>query len=189
MANAQDLIISRLEEGVDPKWGLSDLGRQQADAAGEALLAQLELPGRFDPALFIVYCSPFSRCLETAHRAASHLDIHLHDSRIVEAPQLRERFFGVHDLTSSSNYPKVWADDVKSTAIRPPGGGESVEDVAERLGKFIDDIEAQHAGYVVLLVSHGDALSILAAQMLGTDMSQHREHGLDNCEIMRIPKK
>lgn len=172
---------------MDPKWGLSDLGRQQADTAGETLIAHLL--GNFDPARFLVYTSPFSRCIETAARTASHLDVHFHDPRMIQAPELRERFFGTHELTSTSNYHLVWDDDATGTHTKPPGDGESVDEVAVRLKQFIEGIESRHAGHDVLLVSHGDALSILAALMLGKDLGKHREFGLDNCGIMRVPQK
>jgi broad specificity phosphatase PhoE len=35
-------------------------------------------------------------------------------------------------------------------------------------------------------VSHGDALSILAAALLGTPLGEHRRHGLPNCGTLRI---
>lgn len=184
LANAEEIIVSRLEEGKDPKWGLSATGHRQAEAAGEALLAQL---GTFDPSTFLCFTSPFSRCLETAARAASHLDVHLHDPRFAQAEELRERFFGAHELTSTSNYELVWADDAKGTHIKPPGDGESVDEVAGRLRAFILEVESKNKGHNVLLVSHGDALSILAAVILGTDLAQHREHGMPNCGILRIP--
>lgn len=70
---------------------------------------------------------------------------------------------------------------------RPPGeGGESVDDVAARTLSLLEQLEAQHAGQHFVLVSHGDALSILAAAALGTPLGQHRQHGLPNCGIMRI---
>ena len=174
-----------MNEGCDPKWGLSDLGRQQADAAGESLVTALN--GTFDPDRFLIYTSPFSRTVETALQAASHLDVGFKDPRWTKAPELAERYFGVeYDLKSTCHYEDVWADDMKDTSIKPPGGGESVNDVAERLKTFIQSIEEQKTGYTILLVSHGDALSILAAVLLGTDLRKHREHGLANCGFLKV---
>jgi broad specificity phosphatase PhoE len=175
-----------MDEGCDPKWGLSDLGRQQADAAGESLLATLSGSG-FDPERFLVYTSPFSRTVETALQAAKHLEVGFKDKRWAKAPELAERYFGEYDLQSTTHYEAVWAEDAKNTATKPPGGGESINDVVERLKAFIDSIEKQRRGFTILLVSHGDALSILAAYLLGTDLKQHREHGLGNCAFLKIP--
>jgi broad specificity phosphatase PhoE len=67
------------------------------------------------------------------------------------------------------------------------GGGESVQDVAERMQRLITGLEDAHEGCHVLLVSHGDALSILASVLLGTDLRAHRQHGLPNCGVLRVP--
>lgn len=70
---------------------------------------------------------------------------------------------------------------------RPPGeGGESVEDVAARTAGLVQQLEQRHSGKHLVLVSHGDALSILAAALLGTPLGEHRRHGLPNCGILRI---
>lgn len=50
----------------------------------------------------------------------------------------------------------------------------------------MERLERQHRGKHVVLVSHGDALSILAAALLGTPLADHRRHGLPNCGILRI---
>ncbi|KAL4519048.1 hypothetical protein Ndes2526B_g00153 [Nannochloris sp. 'desiccata'] len=184
-ANAQDVIISSMDEGCDPKWGLSDLGRQQADASGEALVETLD--GSFDPDRFLVYTSPFSRTVETALQAGRHLEVGFKDSRWAKAPELAERYFGEYDQKSTSHYNDVWVNDEKDTAIKPAGGGESVEDVVRRVKAFIDSIEERRRGFTILIVSHGDALSILAAVLLGTDLKKHREHGLGNCAFLKVP--
>ena len=70
---------------------------------------------------------------------------------------------------------------------RPPGeGGESVQDVAARTLGLLERLEAQHVGRHIVLVSHGDALSILAAAALSSPLGAHRAHGLPNCGILRI---
>lgn len=104
------------------------------------------------------------------------------------APELRERGFGDYELRSTELYNAVWAADAESSAARPPGeDGESVEDVAARTAGFVAQLEARHRGRSVVLVGHGDGLSILAAALLGTDLRAHRQHGLRNCGIMRLP--
>lgn len=185
VANNENIIISKLEDGIDPKWGLTDLGRQQADAAGECLLKSL---GKFDPGRFRVFTSPFSRTMETALQAASHLEVGFKDPRLTKAEELRERYFGSYDHKSTSYYAEVWAEDSKDPGAKPPGNGESTTDVANRLREFIQSLEAQFQDYNILLVSHGDALSILAAMLLGDNLTNHRKHGLGNCGILRFPQ-
>ena len=58
--------------------------------------------------------------------------------------------------------------------------------MAARTAGLVLRLEAQHSGRHVVLVSHGDALSILAAALLGTPLGEHRRHGLPNCGTLRI---
>lgn len=62
-----------------------------------------------------------------------------------------------------------------------------MEDVAARTAGLVDRLEAAHSGRHIVLVSHGDALSILAAALLGAPLRAHRAHGLPNCGVLRIP--
>ena len=188
-ANEADVIISSLDAGQSPQWGLTDLGRQQADAAGESLVAAM---GHFDASKLQIFTSPFSRAVETALQAASHLEVSFKDPRLKKVPELCERYFGtVYEGKSTAHYADVWADDAKNPATKPPGGGESVDEVAARMRELIQALEQRSSthGFNFLIVSHGDALSVLAAVLLGTDLREHRAHGLGNCDWIRIPKK
>lgn len=62
-----------------------------------------------------------------------------------------------------------------------------MENVAARTAGLVDRLEAQNEGLHIVLVSHGDALSILAAALLGAPLGAHRAHGLPNCGVLRIP--
>ncbi len=44
-------------------------------------------------------------------------------------------------------------------------------------------LDAEHQGAIVLLVSHGDTLSILQATMLDEDTRQHRRFAFDTAEL------
>ena len=41
-------------------------------------------------------------------------------------------------------------------------------------------------GRHVVLVSHGDSLSILASVLRRTPLAEHRQHGMPNCGVMRV---
>jgi broad specificity phosphatase PhoE len=62
------------------------------------------------------------------------------------------------------------------------GGGESIRDVAERLAPLLERLEATHSGKTLLLVGHGDTLSILWALVKGEPLTQHRQFGLKTAE-------
>lgn len=185
MANELDIIVSDMANGIDEKYGLSEVGQQQARQAGASL--KKELQEQLAANRVMLYSSPFSRTMQTAQFAVAELvpDIVL---SIQEAPELRERSFGCFELQSCSKYELVWVEDAKDSRNRPAGGGESVQDVADRTLGFVHGLEASLSGsHHIILVSHGDALSILAAALLGTDLEKHREHGLPNCGLLRIP--
>lgn len=186
-ANEQDVIVSQPANGEDPRWGLNEVGRQQAAAAGRQLASLLAAEPGYAPDQLLVLASPFSRTVQTAEEAGAALGLQPGGAQVQLEPALRERCFGDLEGTSCCNYEVVWAQDAASSANRPPGeGGESVDDVAKRTSGLISRLEEAHVGQHVVLVSHGDALSILAAAMLGTPPGAHRQHGLPNCGVLRI---
>lgn len=66
------------------------------------------------------------------------------------------------------------------------GGGESVTDVARRLAEFLHQLEARHQGDDVVLVAHGDTLSILWAVFRGTPLRCHRDVALQTGELRQL---
>jgi broad specificity phosphatase PhoE len=115
------------------------------------------------------------------------MDIHLHDGRMRRSDALRERYFGAAlEGASSSLYHTVWEQDEKDSTAVPEGGGESVADVAARLRQFLYEVEDSVEGQNVVIVSHGDSLSILISLILEEDLRYHWNIGLKNCQIYRI---
>lgn len=47
----------------------------------------------------------------------------------------------------------------------------------------LQDLEQQHQGQHILLVSHGDTLSILQATYHSSPLTQHRQYGLATAEL------
>ena len=158
-ANAAGLIVSSAEAGRSGDWGLTELGREQAEAAARASGLG---PGT------VTYCSDFARARETAQVAARCLGA----APPLEAVELRERFFGCYDGTSSANYALVWERDEAGTGQAP--GVEPAAAVLARAARLIAAVEERHAGRDVLLVSHGDTLQVLQAGFAGLDPALHR---------------
>lgn len=55
--------------------------------------------------------------------------------------------------------------------------------VAERIKELFSRLEGAHKGNTILLVSHGDTLSILMAVVKGQPLLEHRQHGLGTGEL------
>jgi glucosyl-3-phosphoglycerate phosphatase len=160
-ANEAGIVVSNPEVGTS-RYGLTDLGRDQVVAS----LRENRCLGSDT----LIVCSDFKRAVETAEIAQTMLtaSVPRTDAR------LRERYFGMWDMKSSSGYETVWDQD----ALDPTqtiGDVESPAGVSERVGALIASIEAEEAGRRVLLVSHGDTLHLAQALFEGRCPSQHRQ--------------
>mmetsp|Transcript_46468 Transcript_46468/g.101101 ORF Transcript_46468/g.101101 Transcript_46468/m.101101 type:complete len:117 (+) Transcript_46468:74-424(+) len=85
-------------------------------------------------------------------------------------------------------YVSTWDEDAKSTkykagTLQGSDDGESVDDVSTRLRRMFKVLEEKHSGDDILLVSHGDTLSIMQATMEEADTRQHRKFSFENCEL------
>ncbi|RMZ55879.1 hypothetical protein APUTEX25_003845 [Auxenochlorella protothecoides] len=175
----------KIEAGTLEEWGLSDLGKQQAHAAGDTLRERL---GQ-QPQAPLVLASPFSRTLQTAQLIVERLG---HDvavqvqaqNQAQPAPELRERDFGALDGGSDASYLAEWSRDAEDTDYKAGGTGESVAEVARRATSLLRRLEDEHSGRSVILVAHGDSISILAAAVLGPGLAHHRQYALENCGVL-----
>ena len=136
-------------------WDLTDLGRAQADRIGRSL--REELAGK----RVVMFSSDLKRARQTAEAIAAHLEI-----EPVFRRELRERNLGkccgqsVQWLREHIESPENTVDD------RLFSDGESRRDAWNRLLPFFEEVMAcDHAH--VLIVSHGDLLSIWNAMFLG----------------------
>lgn len=161
LANVAGIIVSDPRRGALPQFGLSDRGRAQ--------VAESVRPWR--PALrgkLLICTSPFSRTRETAAIANEALGGEVH-----EFSELRERFFGELEGTSTLGYKVIWTRDAL-TPTHHQSGVESVIEVRTRLVYLITEFEERYADRQIVLVSHGDPLQILQTVFDGLDPSEHR---------------
>ncbi len=157
LANLADRIVSLPENGVE-NFGLSDLGREQAESSARASGLHPDL----------VVCSDFLRTRQTAEIAAeamgtTNLSVH---------PGLRERGFGQLEGQSGDDYLKVWAEDERDPE-HTLFGVESATALAMRSVAVLDELESLHAGKVIVLVSHGDTLRLLQLDAAGRPLTEH----------------
>lgn len=143
--------------------------------------------GAAPPSSLLIVASPFARTLETAAAAGAAVGVATDDPRFTVDAALRERNFGDYELASHDLYADVWAGDATSTSWAPPGeGGESVDDVSARAAALFEKLEATHAGKNVLLVAHGDTLSIATATAKGGPLGGHRGYAQETGELRRL---
>jgi len=159
-ANVADVIVSRIETDRRGDYGLSEVGRRQALAAGQ----QCGLPRDT-----VICSSDFSRARETAELVRTCLRAR----EVIVDEALRERCFGDWEGTPTVNYERVWEADA-ADAGQAANGVEPTASVLDRVTRLVADIEWKYSGLDVLLVSHGDTLQILQAGFLGLDPSAHR---------------
>lgn len=140
-ANASGLLLGRADPSLD------EVGRLQA----------LKLAAALPPDPRVV-SSPLARCVETA-------------MAIVDEPELDDRLleldYGELDLRPLRDIPaETWARWRADPAFRPPGG-ETLEELAERVGSALDEVSADAAGGDVVVVTHVSPIKAALAWALG----------------------
>ena len=132
-----------------------------------------------------VYSSGQSRAWLTAAPLAARLGL-----KVLAEPRLRERSFGIFEgLTLdeiAERYPaefKKWRE--RDPAWRPDGG-ESGQQLIDRVLSAVSDIGAKHPSQTVVLVSHGGVLDVVyrAARLL--EWHAPREHQMLNAAVNRL---
>ena len=144
-------------------WDLTELGKEQADRIGEKL--KTELAGK----KLILYSSDLKRAKQTAEAIAKQLGV-----QPIFRMELRERNLGkccgksVQWLRENRECPEKTVDDKLFS------DGESRRDAWNRLWPFYEEMMANDEE-TIIIVSHGDLLSIWNAMFLGLTVEFVRE--------------
>lgn len=174
------------------------MGREQATKAGVLLKEELEAAAAAMPhaegvsltevVKLKVYTSPFSRTVETAKLAATAAGLEINSSNFETTDLLVERDFGsdMELKIHHGRYESLWENDAKSLDSKSGIDGETLQAVADRIRKLFQELESRHEGAHLLLVSHGDTLSIGMAAMEGADIKQHIKYQFENAELKRV---
>ena len=135
-------------------WELSELGKKQAENIGKTLANELS-------AEYKIYSSDLARAAQTAEAVGKYLV-----TKPVFKQELRERDLGeavghsVRWLREHMEKPERTVDD------RLFPSAESRRDEWKRLEPFFDEITSNSEEYIII-VSHGDLLSVFNAMWLG----------------------
>jgi probable phosphoglycerate mutase len=144
--NPRGILYGRL-----PRVDLSTKGQEQAAALAEAMA---ELP------LEAIYCSPLLRARRTAATIARrHPDLVLRRSRLLL--ENRHPFEGRAHADIGKLGDRAYDPDVLGET------GETIDDLRDRLMRFLRRAAREHPGGVVAAVAHADPIAALRSHLLG----------------------
>ncbi|HEX3037988.1 MAG TPA: histidine phosphatase family protein [Oscillospiraceae bacterium] len=147
-------------------WDLSDLGVEQAKRIGERLFSEIK------DKQYIIYSSDLLRAKHTAKIVAEFFNI-----EPILTDNLRERNLGEavgKSVEWAHQNTIVWE---KTIDDKPFIGAESRREAWNRLMKFYNEM-MESADENLIIVSHGDALSIFNAIWLGLNVEM-----LNKCDL------
>lgn len=150
-------------------WELSELGVNQAKNIGEKLKAELD--GR----KFVMYSSDLLRAKQTAENIGNYLGI----TPILRS-ELRERNLGKCCGKSVQWLRENIEQQEKTIDDRLFSDAESRRDEWNRLKSFFDEIMTNDEENIII-VSHGDLLSVFNTMFLGLDVET-----INDCEMFGL---
>ena len=169
-------VETRLQGHLDIP--LNDTGLLQADRLARALTGRETVDA--------IYASDLSRAHTTAQALANVMG---HPVRTHEG--LRERHFGVFQGHTFAEVEAAWPEHAVQWRKRipdwtPPGGGESLVRLHERIVNTVNELAAQHTGQQMVLVAHGGVLDVLYRAATRLDLQAPRTWSLTNTAVNRL---
>jgi len=126
----------------------------------------------------VIYSSDLKRALVTAEIIASK-----HQLEVITFPELREINYGNLDGLTFEEirrlYPEVaelcvdWSPQLKFPE------GESVDELNQRVSRFLDGLKQHAPEETILIVAHGGPLRLMVCSLLGIDLWHWRQIHLD----------
>ena len=157
----------------DRFWGktdipLSDIGIEQARQLQSRLAAE---------EISTFFASPLSRALATAEIIAAG-----HKAKITTCDELVECNFGYAEGLTFKEieklYPALATELASWKAVSFPGG-ETLEQLHERVKTFIKRLDTLQPNDTVAIVSHGGPLRLLVCLLLGIDIKHWQQIRVD----------
>ncbi|MCR4867838.1 MAG: phosphoglycerate mutase family protein [Lachnospiraceae bacterium] len=142
-------------------WDLTDLGKVQADRIGKKLCDELANKA------VVIYSSDLKRARQTAQEIAKYLKV-----EPIFKKELRERNLGKCCGRSVQWLRENIECEVKTVDDRPFSDAESRRDAWNRLYPFFEEVMASEEENIII-VSHGDLLSIWNAMYLGLSVESY----------------
>lgn len=169
-------VDTRLQGHLDIP--LNETGLLQAEHLARALAGR--------EAIDAIYASDLSRARTTAEAIgqAVGLSVRTHVG-------LRERHFGVFQGRTFAEVENELPEHAFQWRKRvpdwtPPGGGESLLSLHQRIVDTVHELAAQHTGQQIVLVAHGGVLDILYRAATRLDLQAPRTWQLTNTAVNRL---
>jgi len=155
---------------------LNETGRWQARRAANALASEV---------IDAVYSSDLLRAWDTACMIANAT------CQSVQAVQaLRERGFGIFEGKTFTEIEATWPEQTllwrQRDPLWKPEGGESLQELRERIELSISTLAERHQGQQIVLVAHGGVLDVLYRLATRQDLQAPRSWNLGNATINRL---
>lgn len=157
---------------------LNETGLQQARWLAQALAGR--------DALHAIYASDLSRAHLTAQTIANTVGL-----GVTAHPGLRERSFGDFQGRTFAEIEVELPDDAHHWRKRtpewtPPGAGESLIALRERVLATVDELASRHVGQQIALVAHGGVMDVLYRAATRLDLQAPRTWLLPNTAVNRL---
>ena len=157
---------------------LNDTGLQQARWLAQSLAERDELHA--------IYASDLSRAHVTAQTIADAVGLAVTTHR-----GLRERSFGDFQGRTFTEIEAELPDHAHHWRKRtpewaPPGTGESLIVLRERVLATVDELAARHMGQQIVLVAHGGVMDVLYRAATRLDLQAPRTWLLPNTAVNRL---
>ena len=150
---------------------LTELGHQQAEELGQAILEQ---GIQIDEILY----SPLIRAKETARHVSEVTGIPMR-----EEMRLKEQNFGKYEGTprNGEEFQKA-----KQQFITRYDGGESMLYLAQRIYNLLDEIKEESNHKTYILVAHNGISRVIQSYFYEMTNEEYATFGVENCEVKRF---
>jgi isoleucyl-tRNA synthetase len=146
-------VLAIVTDALD-KYPLTEKGEAETVATAQKFKGEVD----------IIIASPVLRAQQTAKLVAAELGIA--ETDIITNKRISETLHGVCEGQGWDEYKAQYPID-ETKFEKKPEGGESWNDLRQRMGGFMYDLEQQYQGKRILIVSHGDPLHMLHAAVAG----------------------
>ncbi|MGH9138639.1 MAG: MSMEG_4193 family putative phosphomutase [Acidimicrobiales bacterium] len=174
--HGQTPTTGRLIPGRARGLHLADEGRHQADAVAERIAP-------LGAKVAAVYASPLERTRETARPIARALGLRVRTERGLVDFDTGD--WTGQELKTLSKRPEWKTVQWRPSVFRFPGG-ESFAEGHLRICSTLDRLAAEHAGGVVVAVSHADPIRLAVANALGAHLDLFQRVMVSPCSVSAI---